>query len=106
MKNIVPLKPQALYRRCDPSALPFETTTELADTSTVVGQARAMQAIEFGIGIRPQGYNLFALGSPGSGRHTRLKQQLEKRALSTGSIALESLGQIYSLIGTVSLRRA
>lgn len=75
-----PLSPEALYRRCDLSGLSFETTADLPDISEVPGQDRAVAAIRFGIGIRQKGYNLYALGAPGTGKHTTLRQYLDDAA--------------------------
>jgi lon-related putative ATP-dependent protease len=80
MKNITALHPDALYRRCDTSSFAFQTTAELDDLPSIVGQPRAMNAVEFGMGMRKPGYNLFVLGPPGAGKHTMLRQHLEKLA--------------------------
>jgi lon-related putative ATP-dependent protease len=50
-------------------------------TDGVVGQDRASSALRFGIGIRRHGYNLFAVGPPGVGKKTLLRQFLGKHAL-------------------------
>jgi lon-related putative ATP-dependent protease len=76
-----PLKPEALRRQCDPAQFTFETTAELEDLSEIVGQARAVEAVRFGIGIRRRGYNLFALGPAGAGKHFMVRQFIEKKAL-------------------------
>jgi lon-related putative ATP-dependent protease len=80
MPIIKPLDAQSLYRRCDPSLLPFQTTAELAATTEVVGQARAVEAVRFGIDIQRPGYNLFVLGEPGSGRHSVVRRLLDAKA--------------------------
>ncbi len=80
MATIPALEPGALCLRIDPQQFDFETTAQLDDLSEVFGQARAMDAIRFGIGIRRQGYNLFILGPPGTGRHTIVSQLLEQQA--------------------------
>jgi predicted ATP-dependent protease len=46
----------------------------------IVGQERAMEAIRFGIGIRHQGYNLFALGPTGLGKHRMVRHIVHDRA--------------------------
>ena len=51
-----------VYRACDPTSLGFHTTTEVPALDMIVGQDRAVAAVDFGIGIRSQGYNIFALG--------------------------------------------
>ncbi len=75
-----PLAPEALYRTFDPAQLPFQTTAELEDGLEIIGQDRAIEAIRFGIGIRHQGYNLFALGPNGAGRQTTVNRFLQQRA--------------------------
>jgi predicted ATP-dependent protease len=69
-----------LYRACDPSTLGFGTTDEITDGPMTLGQDRAVSAIEFGIGIRADGYNLFALGPSNAGEHAIVRQFLELQA--------------------------
>lgn len=80
MATIERLGPEALCARCDPARFSFKTTSELEDLTEVVGQQRAIQAIEFGIGISRDGYNLFVLGNPGTGRHSVVRQFIERKA--------------------------
>ncbi len=80
MTQVSPLAAEALCRRCDPSGLPFSSTTDLEDLTEIVGQDRAVAAINFGIGIRRAGYNLFVLGPSASGKHTIVRQYVERKA--------------------------
>jgi lon-related putative ATP-dependent protease len=80
MNRIKPLAPEALCAHCDPEQFAFKTTAELEDLPDVIGQARAIEALKFGIGIRRSGYNLFALGAPGTGKRTVVRQFLESKA--------------------------
>ncbi len=80
MANLDPLPAAALYRPTDPSGLGFATTDELPDVEEIIGQRRAVEAVEFAIGIRHEGYNLFALGPAGTGKHTVLRQFLAGQA--------------------------
>ncbi|HUI41775.1 MAG TPA: AAA family ATPase [Terriglobia bacterium] len=75
-----PLPPEALYQRCDTGQFSFKTTAELADFDEFIGQGRAVDAIRFGIGIQHAGYNLFALGPSGVGKHTIVSRFLELQA--------------------------
>jgi lon-related putative ATP-dependent protease len=77
-----PLPPDRLYRRCPPESLPCDSTDELPDVETVIGQQRALDALHFGVGIARVGYNLFVLGPPGLGKHTVVRRFLEARAAS------------------------
>ena len=80
MDSAQPLSADKLYRVFDTAALPFETTAELENGQEIIGQQRAIDAIQFGIGINHQGYNLYALGPNGTGRHTAITRFLNQRA--------------------------
>jgi hypothetical protein len=67
------LTKEELYHRCDPDHFSFDTTAELAEIGEMVGQERAVEAVLFGIGIRREGFNLFALGPSGAGKHTLVR---------------------------------
>jgi lon-related putative ATP-dependent protease len=75
-----PLPPDALRRLCRPEDLPFESTAELEAMEEIVAQDRAVQAITFGVGIRSAGFNLFALGPPGTGKATAIRRFLSQEA--------------------------
>ena len=74
------LPPEQLRWQCDPDQFDFHTTNELAPLEGLLGQARAESAIEFGVGIRRDGYNLYVLGPPGSGKRTVVRNYLKRRA--------------------------
>ncbi|PWU00722.1 MAG: ATP-dependent protease, partial [Terriglobia bacterium] len=71
-----------LRRVCDPASLGFRTTADLPELREVLGQPRAVAALAFGASITGQGFNLFALGQPGSGKTTLIREYLEHRAES------------------------
>ena len=70
MKATSLLPIEALYHRCDPTQFAFATTHDLDELKEMIGQERAVEAVLFGIGIRRDGYNMFALGPSGTGKHT------------------------------------
>ncbi len=74
----VPVK--QLRRECSPSVFKFKTTAELEPIEGTVGQERAVTAIDFGLNIEAQGYNLYVSGPTGTGRSTELKTQLDRIA--------------------------
>jgi lon-related putative ATP-dependent protease len=80
MPTVNPLPVDDLCQLCDPAQFEFETTAELDDLEEVIGQDRAIDAIRFGIGIRQEGYNLFALGSHGTGKYTSVRGSLVQKA--------------------------
>ena len=77
-----PLSPALLYRPCDPAELPFEMVSELEDLLGPIGQDRAVEAIEFAVMMRRKGYNVYALGPSGTGKHTVVTDLLRRRAES------------------------
>jgi lon-related putative ATP-dependent protease len=80
MGRMQPLEAAALYQRCDPIQFAFETTADLEELTSVIGQARAVEAVRFGIGISHEGYNLFALGPEGTGKYAVVRPYLERQA--------------------------
>lgn len=80
---LMPLKPLScdrLYTPCSEDSLTFETTAELPDQDETVGQDRAVQAVDFGIGIRAYGYNIFAAGPDGTGKTSLVRQFIGRAA--------------------------
>ncbi len=75
-----PLRPTALRRRCNPSRFRFQTTEELDDLDEIIGQPRAVEALDFGIGIRQPGFNLFAFGPAETGMRDVVWRKLSQRA--------------------------
>ncbi|WP_022835989.1 Lon protease family protein [Salisaeta longa] len=75
-----PLAAHALRRTCDASALGFATTDDLSADAPFVGHERAIEALEFGIEIPNDGYNVFALGPGGTGRRRLVQQQVAAHA--------------------------
>ena len=72
-----------LYHACDLSTLKFKTTDELEPSKDIVGQNRALEALNFGVGIKHDGYNLFVTGSAGLGKHTIVKQLLQSKTVDS-----------------------
>jgi len=72
------LPPDRLRWRCDPAALPFETTGEIEPLDEILGQDRAIEAIRLGLEIEGDGYNIFVAGFVGTGRNTTMQRFLER----------------------------
>jgi len=70
----------ALRRACPPDALGFASTEEVAPLDGAVGQARADDAISFGLEAEMAGYNIFATGPVGVGKRTSLETHLHDHA--------------------------
>ncbi len=64
--SIIPI--DRLRAKCDPNSFTFATTASLPPPPKMVGQERAAEAIEFGLGVPDSHYNIYVAGPPGSGR--------------------------------------
>lgn len=76
-----PLLPEVLRCSCNPHNFSFETTAELNDTDTIIGQPRGVRAIEFGIGIPSHGYNVFVVGEIGASQTQAIERFLQSHAI-------------------------
>ena len=74
------LKADEVRNVCDPDSLGFESTEGLEPVQTIIGQSRALQAIQFGLGIQNYGFNIYAAGLPGTGKRTAIVAFLERIA--------------------------
>lgn len=68
-------KPKALLhtylrQKLDTTQLDFKTTQKIKPLSGFIGQERALDALNFGINITKKGYNLYAMGPAGIGKHS------------------------------------
>ncbi|MEE9613553.1 MAG: ATP-binding protein [Thermodesulfobacteriota bacterium] len=80
MAGVKPLDPKDLFWSCDPATFPFETTAKLKPLGEVVGQTRALKALDFGLGLSNHGYNIYVLGESGTGKASTVKAAIEKAA--------------------------
>jgi len=74
------LSADALRARLDVEQWQFKSTDDLDDLTEIIGQARATEAIHFGVGMRREGYNLFVLSPPGTGGQAVVRHLLTERA--------------------------
>ena len=72
-----PLGADHLRLCCDPSQFAFGTTDDLEPLDQAIGQDRAVAAMAFGLSMGRPGYNVFALGPTGMGKHYVVQQFLE-----------------------------
>jgi ATP-dependent Lon protease len=76
--NFEELPVDKLRWKCAPSSLPFATTSECESCDEIIGQDRALKALQTGLDIKSLGYNIFITGMVGTGRTTTIKQLLER----------------------------
>jgi lon-related putative ATP-dependent protease len=76
--NFKELPANLLRWSCDLEKIPFSTTDECKPCEGIIGQERALKAIQTGLDIKSHGYNIFISGMVGTGRTTTIKQLMEK----------------------------
>jgi len=72
------LKPNDLHHSCDCKKRKFSNTKEIPVLSRIVGQDRALKAIDTGLRTRVGGFNLFITGPTGTGRNSTIRSILEE----------------------------
>ena len=80
---LAPLAVAEVRRVVDAASLGFTDTSELTPVDGLIGQDRALKAIEFGAAMRAHDFNLFVLGPPSSGKRTAVKAHLRKTVRTT-----------------------
>ena len=75
------LKPESLRAAVDPDSLGFETTLDVTPLKEkVVGQDRAVHALEFGLGVKDLEYNIFVAGPPRAGKTETIMAYVQELA--------------------------
>jgi predicted ATP-dependent protease len=71
------LEADELAWSCPDDWLRWSSSHDIAPATTIVGQDRAVEAIDFGLAMPGIGYNVFVTGLSGTGRLTTIKRFLE-----------------------------
>jgi lon-related putative ATP-dependent protease len=74
------LTAEELYRCCDRKIFSFKTTDDLPPFEGTIGQERALEAIDFGLGLQSMGFNIFVLGESGTGKTSTIKALISRKA--------------------------
>lgn len=80
MSKYKELPASELANKCRCEELGFQTTAELEPLDGIIGQERAVSAMEFGLTIKRTGYNIFVAGLTGTGRSSYAKSISKKIA--------------------------
>ena len=80
VRSACTLAPEPLRRTFDPQTLGITTTEHLQPLEWIIGQARAVSALRFGLDIQDVGFHVYVAGPPGSGKMTALRTFLEEVA--------------------------
>lgn len=80
IKTIPALKPHQLSIQINRDILNFAFSSELQPYNGVLGQERAITAIQFGVAMDRPGYNIFVMGDQGTGRSSYVQDYLKSEA--------------------------
>ena len=75
-----PLSPELLSIQIPEGSLPFQSSSELTPFNGVLGQERAVSAIQFGVAMDRPGYNVYVMGDSGTGRSSYITEYLKSEA--------------------------
>jgi lon-related putative ATP-dependent protease len=73
MNHFRELNASSLRSICDGAMLDFADTSEIEPLDQVIGQERAVRAIDFGLNMKSPGYHIFVTGSEGTGKTSIVK---------------------------------
>lgn len=71
---------------CEPEAFDFSSTSEIQPIEEIIGQERALSALELGVNMDKPGYNIYISGLSGTGKATTVKKMLESIGDSTAKL--------------------
>jgi lon-related putative ATP-dependent protease len=74
-----------LRRTVDSKSLGFKTTADLKPETGLIGQDRALKALDFGLTIKARDFNIFVLGPPACGKNTAVRAHLAKAAAASST---------------------
>lgn len=94
------LLPEQVIFRIDEAELPV--LDESHTTFGIIGQERAMQAIEMALSIRSKGYNIFVTGPAGTGKRSAILHILKQLPLEPSS--LQDLAFVNNPVQEISPR--
>lgn len=74
------LNEDQLFKKCPPEMFSFNTTEEVIPLEGIIGQQRAVKAMDFGLKIKGHGYNIFLTGATGTGKTSYARAVTEEMA--------------------------
>jgi len=77
---VMELSYERVRRRAPANIVHCRSTSELEPLGEIIGQDRAVRALQFGLKIKERGFNIYVSGQLGTGRKTAITDFLEKIA--------------------------
>jgi lon-related putative ATP-dependent protease len=71
---------EKLYKKCNIDNFNFKTTAEVIPLDDIIGQDRAVKAMNFGLRVKSKGYNIYMAGLTGTGKTSYAKSIVKKIA--------------------------
>src|SRR6056297_1073536 len=73
------LEPEEIDLSIDPSGFDFARSDDLQPLEDIVGQDRALRALDLGLGIDHPTYNIYVAGLQGTGKKEMIRRALADR---------------------------
>jgi ATP-dependent Lon protease len=70
------IAPDKLRWQCHPETLGITSMEHVKPLKEIIGQDRALRALQLGLEMKHRGYNIFATGLPGTGKTTTIRRML------------------------------
>lgn len=80
MKDHYKVPLESLKKVCDDKLFDFKTTEEVLPQEGIIGQERAVKAVEFGLKVKRHGYNIFMMGITGTGKFSYAQNYVKEVA--------------------------
>lgn len=80
VKNNFEIPAEKLKWTCSPEQFMFNNTSEVPPLEGTIGQERGVDAIDFGLNIKTQGFNIYVSGISGTGKTSTIKSYVERLA--------------------------
>lgn len=81
MEKVKELASKELYSYCNFKDATFESSDDLKDLEGFIGQDRVISAVQFGLQMKKDGYNIYALGPDETDKKNLIQYYLKKNAL-------------------------
>ncbi|SHJ87276.1 lon-related putative ATP-dependent protease [Caminicella sporogenes DSM 14501] len=81
MRKYKELSYEQLKMIYNPRDFKFKTTKELKSSYSIIGQERAVKAMEFGLDVKNSKYNIFVCGQKGTGKTSYTISSVKERAV-------------------------
>lgn len=70
LKEQAEIQIDSLRKVVDPTVFEFQTTEEVPELNSIIGQERGNTVMRFGLQVKKVGYNIYVSGIPGTGKTT------------------------------------